>query len=222
MNAKVEQPPRQLSIFLRNGMSESVPPQHTPINRGKRMVRRLTQWVLLFGLWLALSGVFLGEFMVIGAITAAIAVGLSERLFQGTHEGFFSSAPPKPFWFVTVIARLVLYIPWLSLQVIFSNLHVVLLVLNPRMPIDPTLVGFDTTLTSESAQVVLAQSITLTPGTVTVDASNGRFLIHCLSRKTRQGIADGDIQTKVAKVFSEPWVEEVTLTDIVAPGQVPL
>ena len=184
-------------------------------------MRRLTQWLLLFALWLALSGVFLTEFVVIGAISAIIAVALSERLFHGTHEGFFSSAPSKPLWFVGVAARLLLYIPWISYQIVSSNLHVVYLVLHPRMPISPTLVEFDTTLTSETAQVILAQSITLTPGTVTVDASNGKFLIHCLSRKTRQGIEDGDIQTKVAKIFREPWVEIVPITDIETPGQVP-
>ena len=162
------------------------------------------------------------EFIVLGAITAAIGVALSERLFTGTHEGLFSSAPMKVTWFVAVTVRLLLYIPWLSYQIIASNLHVVYLVLHPRMPIDPSLVEFDTTLTSESAQVLLAQSITLTPGTVTVDASNGRFLIHCLSRTTRLGIENGDIQTKVAKVFGEPWVERVTVTDIEAPGQVTL
>lgn len=203
-------------------MSESVPPEHTPRNRTKRTARRLTQWVLFFGLWVALSGVFLDEFLVIGAITAVLAVGLSERLFQGTHEGAFSAAPPRVFWYFGVTARHLLYVPWLAYQILIANVYVVYLIMHPRMPIDPSLVEFDTTLTSEAAQVTLAQSITLTPGTVTVDASDGKFLIHCLSRKTRQGIADGDIQTKVAKVFGEPWVEKVTVVDIEASEQVPL
>ena len=200
-----------------------VPPlENPPKHRGKRMVRRFTQWALLFALWVAFSGVFLIEFIVVGMITAAVAVALSERLFAGTHEGLFSSAPARAPWFVGVTARLLLYIPWLFYQIIVSNIHVAYLVLHPRLSIDPTLVEFSSTLTSESAQVLLAQSITLTPGTVTVDASGGKFLIHCLSRKTRQGIEDGDIQTKVAKVFGEPWVEIVAVTDIEAPGQVPL
>ncbi len=178
--------------------------------------------MLLFGLWVAFSGVFLTEFIVIGAITAVIAIAVSERMFVGTHEGVFSAAPPRVVWFARVVLRLLLYVPWLAYQIVFANFYVVYLVLHPRMPIEPSLVEFDTTLTSEAAQVLLAQSITLTPGTVTVDASGGRFLVHCLSRKTRQGIEDGDIQTKVAKVFGEPWVDKVNVTDIEAPGQVPL
>jgi multicomponent Na+:H+ antiporter subunit E len=110
----------------------------------------------------------------------------------------------------------------LSWQIVLSNLHVVYLVLHPRMPIHPTLVEFQTTLVSERAQVTLAQSITLTPGTVTVDAFNGTFLIHCLSDTTRQGIADGVLQKKIAQVFGEPWEDKVELKDIVTPEQVPM
>lgn len=203
-------------------MSASVPPDQATPHRGKRIARRLTQGGLLFGLWVAFSGVFLAEFLVIGLVAAVAAIAMSERLFGGTHEGLFSPAPPRFLWFALVALRVLLYVPWLAGQILVSNLHVVYLVLHPRMPIDPSLVEFDTTLTSEVAQVVLAQSITLTPGTVTVDASNGKFLVHCLSRTTRQGIADGVIQTRVAKLFGEPWVDEVVLTDIETPGQVPL
>jgi multicomponent Na+:H+ antiporter subunit E len=177
---------------------------------------------LLFGLWIAFSGNFLAEFLVIGAITAAAAVAFSELLFRGTHEGRFASAPTGIGWFVRSTVRFLVYLLWLSYQIVASNVHVVYLILHPRLPINPSLVEFNTTLVSERAQVMLAQSITLTPGTVTVDASDGKFVVHCLSDFTRAGLSKGTIQNKVAAVFGEPSSERVELHDIERPGQVPL
>ena len=204
------------------GMSGNLRPEQTPSDPWKRAARKVTQWALLFGLWVALSGVFHVEFLVIGAVAAAAAVGFSELLFRGTHEGKFAPAPPTLGWHVGATLRFFWYLPWLAYQIIMSNLHVVCLVLHPRMPIEPSLVEFDTTLGSEWAQVLLAQSITLTPGTVTVDASNGKFLIHCLSRQSRQGLEQGSIQRKIAAVFGDTAVERIKLYDIETPGQVPL
>ena len=204
-------------------MSGNHRPDHRiAANFWKKSARRATQWLILFALWIAFSGVMVAEFLVIGALSAVAGVALSERLFTGTHEGRFASAPPRVSWYIATTFRFFLYLPWFGYQVIVSNLHVAYLVLHPRMPINPTLVEFETTLISERAQVTLAQSITLTPGTVTVDASNGKFLIHCLSDTTRQGIADGVLQKKIAQVFDEPWVGKVELTEIMTPEQVPL
>jgi len=176
---------------------------------------------VLFALWMAFSGVFVAEFMIIGGISAVGAIAVSELLFRGSHEGKHASAPRSVPWYAKTVLRFLAYLPWLAYQIIVSNFHVAYLVLHPKMPIDPTLVEFDTTLVSERAQVTLAQSITLTPGTVTVDASNGKFLIHCLSRTTRQGIEDGVLQKRVAQIFGEPWAEHVDLTEIESASQVP-
>ena len=113
-----------------------------------------------------------------------------------------------------------LYAPWLLWEIALANLHVAYLVLHPRLPVDPILVEFETSLHSESAQVLLAQSITLTPGTVTVDVSDGRFIVHCLSAKSTQGMEDGVIQRKVAGIFSEPAPESVRLADVTTVEQV--
>ena len=189
--------------------------------RMRPIVRRSGQLALLFGLWLALSGELAVEFLAAGALAAAGGLALSELLFRGTHEGRFASTPAGMGWLLRTVARFVLYLPWLAYQVVAANLHVVWLVLHPRLPIDPSLVRFDTSLGSEAAQVMLAQSITLTPGTVTVDASNGVFVDHCLSQKSREGLADGAIQRRVAGVFGERAPANVELADVEEPGQVP-
>lgn len=203
-------------------MSQTSPPGHTISQGWKRTIRRLAQWAVLFGMWVALSGQIVLEFLVIGAGTAMLAVLMSERLFTGTHEQTFAPVPVKLGWLVRTTLKFGLYLAWLAIQIVWANVHVVYLVLHPRMPIHPSLIEFRTTLITEEAQVVLAQSITLTPGTVTIDASDGKFLVHCLSEKTREGIEDGTIQKRIGQVFAEPWVEKVEVMDIEFPEQVPL
>ncbi len=203
-------------------MSGNLRPAHTHYPAWKHTARRAAQWSLLFGLWVALSGQTGVEFLVIGAVAAAAAIGFSELLFRGSHEGLFAPSPARVSWYARTTLRFFLYLPWLAYQIVVSNIHVAYLVLHPRLPIDPSLVEFDTTLRSEAGQVALAQSITLTPGTVTVDASNGRFLVHCLSRRSRAGLAEGTLQRRIAGVFDEQRAPRIELTDIERPGQVPL
>ncbi len=194
---------------LWTGMSGTSFPKHNQQSRWRHPAIRWTvQGIVLFGLWLALSGRFELEFLVIGVLTAAAGIALSEGLFRGTHEGKFAPAQDEITWLLGAIFRFVLYLPWLTYQVILSNFHVAFLVLHPKLPIDPSLVEFDTSLVSERAQVLLAQSITLTPGTVTVDTSNGKFLVHCLSAKSREGLAEGSIQTKIGDVLDPELIQE--------------
>ena len=195
------------------------------VNKGARTgtrrswLRRSMQALALFGLWILLSGHLEREFLALGVVSAVGAVAFTAWVFHGSHEGAFSPLPRNAGWRAGTLVRFIAYIPWLLWQIITSNLHVVRLVLHPRMPIEPSLVRFETTLTSEPAQVLLAQSITLTPGTVTVDAANGSFLVHCISRVSREGIAGGSIQRKVAAVFGEPGAAQVTLTPVTDPEQ---
>ena len=165
--------------------------------------RRAVQTAALFGLWLAFSGELGVEFLAAGALAAVGGVAVSELLFRGTHEGRFTPAPNSVGWLLRSIARLALYLPWLAYQIVAANVYVAWLVLHPRLPIDPSLVRFDGSMGSERGQVLLAQSITLTPGTVTVDASNGVFVVHCLSRRSREGLAEGGIQRKIEHGLDE-------------------
>ena len=185
------------------------------------LFRRIAQAAGLFGLWLVLSGEPAIEFLASGALAAAGGVAVSELLFRGTHEGRFTPAPGGVGWLLRTVARSALYLPWLAYEIVVANVYVAWLVLHPRLPIDPSLVRFDTSLGSERGQVLLAQSITLTPGTVTVDASNGVFVVHCLSRRSREGLAQGGLQRKIASVFEETAPAAVALSDIEGPEQVP-
>lgn len=203
-------------------MREDLRPEQTPSSPWRRLIRLAVQWAALFGLWVAFSGDISLEFLAWGGLAAAVAIAFSELLFRGTQEHVFPSVPSRFAWYLRTAVRFIVYVPWLTYQVTVASLHVAYLVVHPRIPIEPALVEFETSLLSEPAHVLLAQSISLTPGTITVDAFEGTLLVHSLSRVTRQGLEQGGIQRRVAGVFDEPAAERVELTEVLRPGQVPL
>ena len=110
--------------------------------------------------------------------------------------------------------RFLRYIPWLLYQVVLANFHVVRLVIRPSL-IRPQVVRFKTRLTSDLARVTLGNSITLTPGTITMGIEDGEFCVHALSDKAARDLLTGEMERRVAHVFLEPehlgappWVAE--------------
>lgn len=101
--------------------------------------------------------------------------------------------------------RLVAYIPWLIYQIFLANINVLYLTFHPRMLdlIDPHIMEFDSRLKSDYSRTTMANSITLTPGTITVNVNIlGRFSVHCINQKSGEALP-GDMEKKVAKVFGE-------------------
>ena len=181
-------------------------------------------FVVLFAFWVALSGHLSREFLVLGALSAAMATLLTVRLYQ-PHDQTIAGHdfPPLPnsfFWLGKTAIRFAAYLPWLMWEVLMSNLHVAYIVLHPRLPIDPSLVQFISPLTMEPAQVLLAQSITLTPGTVTLDLSRGRFLVHCLSVRSKRGLGEGGLQRRIGRVFGEGLHPPPEVTEVTTAGEV--
>jgi len=97
--------------------------------------------------------------------------------------------------------RFLIYIPYLLWQIILSNIDVVYRVLHPGLPIDPVIVSFKTRLKSELGIVTYANSITLTPGTVTIDVSKkGEFLVHALSSKYAESLLGGEMEKRILEI----------------------
>lgn len=99
--------------------------------------------------------------------------------------------------------RLFRYIPWLVWQIVVASLQVAAVVLSPKMPIKPALMKFKTKLPNTSAKVILGNSITLTPGTITIDIDGDEFLVHALMDKSYTGIADDSLPEAVAKLYEK-------------------
>ncbi len=99
------------------------------------------------------------------------------------------------------LARLTYYIPWLLWQIVVASLQVAYAVLHPKCPIDPAMLRFKTKLGNWSSKVILGNSITLTPGTITVDIEGEEFLVHSLMDVSSSGIVDGTLPGEVAKLY---------------------
>jgi multicomponent Na+:H+ antiporter subunit E len=168
------------------------------------MIRWVIGFVFLYGLWLVLSGMFILEFLILGALASALVATLTYHLTFPSRAERMEPFPHSRFGLVLIFLRFLAYIPWLLFQIAIANLQVTYQILHPRMPVSPRLLHFHTTLRTEPSQILLAQSITLTPGTITVDLDQCEFLVHSLAGGPGQILDEGGIQQRVARVFGEP------------------
>ena len=150
----------------------------------------------LFAYWLVLSGHYGTWFNVSGGIMAVAVVLFCWNKGVTDREGF-------PFG---RIPRGLLYWPWLLIQIVKSALNVTRIVLSPSLPISPTLVKVDAQQDSAVGLVTYANSITLTPGTISIEASEkgSCIWVHAIERDGAEGFADDEMNRKVA------WFEKGT------------
>jgi multicomponent Na+:H+ antiporter subunit E len=135
-------------------------------------MRRVIYFVLSFLVWLLIAWPFAGgqidlQIVVAGLIASFLVAVLFHDILPKEHHVFIS--PVRVFWFLV-------YIPVFLYYVIRANLDVVYRALHPAMPIKPGIVKIKTDLKTDSAITALANSITLTPGTLTVDLTDDGFL----------------------------------------------
>jgi len=157
-------------------------------------VGKIATFIILFAFWVLLSGYFDAFHLIGGIICSGIVALLSHDLLM----------PGRGAGTIGKIGRFLLYIPWLLVEILRAGFDVAYRVLHPAMPIDPSIITFDTTLSGDVSRTVLANSITLTPGTVTIDVKGGKFIVHSLCPKFSEGlIEDTTMQNKVAAIFEE-------------------
>ena len=165
----------------------------TQSNKSK-LLNSVATFIILFGFWILLSGKYDLFHLTLGTISSMIISFTGyQLLFANVRIGDIK---------LTII-RFFKYIPWLLFQIITSNFHVARLVLSPNMPINPKILKFKTKLESDISWVVLANSITLTPGTITMDIQNGEFFVHALSKKVSDELNTGEMEDHVAHIFME-------------------
>ena len=147
---------------------------------------------ILLAVWFVLSGHFDLFHVTSGVICAGLVAFLSHDLLfadfkWGNNFGIFF--------------RFLGYLPWLFYQILLANFHVARMVLDPRMPIDPRLVEFQSKLEGDMPMTTLGNSITLTPGTITVDIHEGKFLVHALTQKVTDDLLSGEMENRVANIY---------------------
>ncbi len=155
------------------------------------MLRATSLFVLLYAVWLLLSGHFDDPLLLaLGAASSAAVVAIAWRMDVIDNEGH----PVHLSW------RILFYWPWLFWQIAKSNVAVARIILHPALPIAPVILRARTSQRSELGQVIYANSITLTPGTVSVDVEESAIHVHCLDRGLAADIESGEMDRRVSKV----------------------
>ncbi len=161
------------------------------------LVRFVLTFIIMFGFWLLFSGRFDLFHLTLGFISCSIVSIVSSRLL-------FPEITPLPL-LLKCWLKFAGYIPWLFTQIFLANLHLLYLTFHPKMNtlINPKIIKFNSKLKSNVSRTTFANSITLTPGTITVYANvMGSFVVHCIDNKSGQELP-GKMEEKIAKVFDE-------------------
>ena len=161
----------------------------------KSFLSFLITFILMFLSWIVLSGKFEPLLLWLGGISSfLVAYYFYDLLFPNLEPGYLK-----------IFIKFINYCPWLIVEIIKANFHLLYLAFHPRMKdlIDPHIITFKTNLKTDIAITTLANSITLTPGTITVTAdSDGVFRVHAIDRESAEALP-GTMLKKVAKVFGE-------------------
>ena len=145
--------------------------------------------VILMVSWALWSGIFKPLLLWLGLFSAVLSVWLAHR------RGFFSHVFP-----LRALLRLPAFWWWLLREVIKSSIDVARIVLTPSLPISPKMIELTTSEPTDVGKVILGNSITLSPGSVTIDVDGARLLVHCLTRESAQALEGMEVQRRTARL----------------------
>ncbi len=163
-------------------------PETATRRAGHSYGRLLLLAILLIVAWVLWSGLFKPLLLALGAFSCALTVWVAKRMgyFDADVFAFRYNLRLFGFW------------AWLAGEIVKSSLEVARIVLSPRMRIDPQVVALDAVDLEPVDQALLGNSITLTPGTLTLDVHEGRLLVHALTPEGAQSALDGEMKRRVA------------------------
>lgn len=152
--------------------------------------RSVSLFAVLYGVWLLLSGIWEPFFLISGAVASLLVVIVAQRMDVIDGEGH----PIQLSW------RALTYFPWLFWQIIKSNLDVARRIASPRLAIDPADGWVEASQKSTAGLVTFANSITLTPGTVSMTVHEDRIHVHALSKEGFADLAAGEMNRRVTQM----------------------
>lgn len=170
----------------------------------------LVSFTLLMGFWLVMSGHYSLFHITLGVMCVGLVMALDATIKK---MAFFEDEVDS--LRVVRFSYLPYYAGWLLVQIIVSGVHVARIILDPKLPINTAIVTFRVNLPNTQARVILGNSITLTPGTLTLSIEGDRFTVHALSPASYEGIIDDTMPRKVLQLFSKEShrvVHDVTIT----------
>ena len=151
-------------------------------------------FIALFLFWLVFNGRFTVEIAVFGLVLSAAILWFMCKFMDYSLEKDFRIVK-KSLWMIK-------YVLILIVEIGKANVGVLKILLSVRYEKEPVLVSFHTDLKSRAARVILANSITLTPGTITVNLMDDYYEVHCLDKSLAAGL-DSSVFVKQLKKFEE-------------------
>jgi len=153
-------------------------------------------FILLFLNWIIFSGKFDVFHLGLGIVSCVVVTWLSQDLLYFDRAKGFLARVREAWGFIG-------YIPWLTWEVVLANVHVLKLAMTKAgyVEMSPRVVTFKTKLKTDFAKFVLANSITLTPGTITMLIRGDVFHIHVMSQYLEDDLLTGAIEMKVLEIF---------------------
>ena len=151
------------------------------------MSRFLTSLILCAILWLLWSGLFKPLMLAFGAVSCLLVAWISSRL-----KVVDSSERP-----LLIFLRMIPYVPWLVKEVVLSNIDVAKRIWQKDMPISPTIMTIPASQKTALGLVIHANSITMTPGTLSIDVEPGEIEVHALAKETLDAMQDGEMDRRV-------------------------
>lgn len=156
-------------------------------------MRTIIAILAFFVFWVVMSGYFT-PFLLGAGVACSVAVALFARRLDVVDP---ESHPAN------AMALMLRYWPWLVWEIVKSAWDVSRLIVNPKLPISPTIVRVRPTQSSDLGRVLYANSITLTPGTVTIVAGENEFVVHAITQAGAESLAAGDMDRRVT-AFDRP------------------
>lgn len=160
-------------------------------------------FILFFIIWVIFNGQLTLEIALFG-------VGISAVMYWFICK-FFGYSIKREAVNIKLTGYVIKYIAVLVWEIIKANVQVVKMIGTSRYELEPALVTFHTELKTESARVLLANSITLTPGTITVSLDGDEYMVHCLDKSLGAGIDESvfvKMLTKMEEVAAD-YIKEV-------------
>lgn len=151
-------------------------------------------FLLFFAVWMILNGKVTAEICIFGVLISAALFYFMCRYMEYSLK--------KELLLFRLIPLFIRYFGVLVKEIVKANVCVLKIILSPELQPEPAFVYFDTDLRTGLARVLLANSITLTPGTITVSVEDDRFCVHCLDKELAEGM-ETSVFVKLLKEMEE-------------------
>jgi len=151
-----------------------------------KLLNLITLFFLLFSAWIMLSGIFTVQYLIIGALSSLLALVFCHLIYKDKISGLFF-----------IVVRMAGYLLWLFKEIAKSSFDLSLKMWQLEPEISPQVLWIPVNLRDDVAVAVFANSITLTPGTVTIGTRDGMIYVHSLTEEITNDLKRGVMLDKV-------------------------